>query len=145
MEKRLSGILRAWRAPDCLFIVVRDQDSGNYMAIKFRLKEICHSAGRPDILVRIACRELESFYLGDLVAVEKGLMIRGLSLMHNKRKYRSPDKLGNPSEELCKITRGIYQKVIGSRMIGPHMNIQSNKSKSFQVLLSGILKLLESP
>ena len=65
LEKRLPIKLKAWRNPHCLFVVMRDQDSGDCVAIKNSLAQKCADAGKPETLVRIACRELESFYLGD--------------------------------------------------------------------------------
>ena len=70
LEKRLPKRLRGWQhIEETKFIVLRDQDSADCRLIKQRLIEICREAGRPETLVRIACRELESFYLGDLAAV----------------------------------------------------------------------------
>jgi hypothetical protein len=144
MEKRMPGILRAWRMPDCLFLVIRDQDSGDCAVVKERLTELCRAGGKEDALVRIACRELESFYLGDLAAVEQGLSFRGLSAHQNNRKFRIPDNLGNPAQELVRLTAGRYQKVDGSRSIGPHLALDGNHSHSFNVLLAGIRKLVEA-
>ena len=56
----------------------------------------------------------------------------------NKRKYRIPDKIGSPAEELENITKGIYQKVSGSRKIGSKLSLDSNTSKSFQVFIDSI-------
>ena len=66
MEKQLPRKLRNWQRPDSLFVIVRDQDSGDCVKIKEKLSNICLKAGKPDCLIRIACRELESWYLGDL-------------------------------------------------------------------------------
>lgn len=142
MEKQLEKRLRGWQLPDSVFVVLRDQDSGDCHDVKERLVELCRRAGRDQALVRVACRELESFYLGDLAAVEKGLEVRGLSAKQNKRKYRAPDGMSNPSIELSKLTGHLYQKVSGSRSIGPHLSLNNNRSRSFHVLLSGIRKLV---
>ncbi len=144
LEKQLLRKLRFWQRPDSVFVVMRDQDSGDCRAIKRRLLELCQQAGRGEALVRVACHELESFYLGDLAAVERGLGIRGLAAKQGQSRYRTPDKLGSPSEELKKLTNGKYQKVAGSRAIGGHLNLEKNSSHSFTVLLSGIKKVLES-
>jgi hypothetical protein len=87
LEKRFPIILRAWREPDCSFIIVRDQDSGDCLIVKQRLVALWQGTGRVDVpmLFRIACRELESFYLGDLAAVEKGIGVKGVSSMQNKK------------------------------------------------------------
>lgn len=92
-------------------------------------------------MVRVACRELESFYLGDLAAVEKGLGIKGLKKQQQKRKFRDPDALRHPAEELYRLTGNIYDKVVGSRAIAPYLNLETNSSNSFRVLLSGIANL----
>jgi len=141
LEKGLTRTLKAWRIPNCAFIVIRDQDNGYCMDIKQKLNNLCQQANKDNVLVRVACRELESFYLVDLRAVEKGLQLSGLAIKQNKRKYREPDRLGNPSLELEQLTSGVYQKVSGSRAIAPHLNMEGNKSNSFNVLIAGILKL----
>ena len=142
LEKNLARKLRGWQLPNSVFVVLRDQDAGDCRVVKADLMDICRLSGRNNILVRVACRELESFYLGDLAAVEKGLGVSGISKRQNSRKYRSPDALGNPSEELFKLTGHLYQKVAGSRAISPHLDLKKNRSHSFNVLISGILQLV---
>ena len=44
-------------------------------------------------LIRIACRELESFYLADLQAVEQALGLSGIASQQQTRRYREPDRL----------------------------------------------------
>lgn len=142
LEKQLERRLKGWLAPDSLFVVLRDQDSGDCVAIKTRLVEKCQRANRPTTLVRVACRELESWYLGDLAAVENALQIRNLARHQSTRKYQEPDKLGQPSEELSRLTNGRYQKVAGSRDIGLQLAFEGNYSRSFQFFISGIRKIL---
>ncbi|ETW92066.1 MAG: hypothetical protein ETSY1_45340, partial [Candidatus Entotheonella factor] len=142
LEKQLVKRLRGWQVPDTHFVVMRDQDSGNCFEIKDKLTALCREANRQDVLVRIACRELESFYLGDLVAVEKGLGINNLSRNQDKKKFRAPDELVNPVEELRKLTGNKYQKVSGSRAIGPCLSLTENRSHSFHVLVRGIRELV---
>jgi hypothetical protein len=91
LEKNLKNKLRGWRIPDSVFVVMRDQDSGDCKAIKAKLTDLCREVGREGVLVRVAWRELESFYLGDLVAVEQGLGLKGLDKQQQKKKFRNPD------------------------------------------------------
>jgi hypothetical protein len=144
LEKNLVRKLCEWQLPDSVFVVMRDQDSGDCHVVKQRLLELCTQAGQSDALIRVACRELESFYLGDLAAVEKGLGLNGLSTKQNNRKYRNPDNLGNPSDELVRLTKGGYQKVAGSRAIGIHLDLTRNRSHSFSVLVSGIRRIVDA-
>lgn len=143
LEKNLARVLKARLAPDSYFIVMRDQDAGDCKVIKDWLMELCGQAKRDGVLVRIACHELESFFLGDLIAVEQGLGLTGLQSQQLQKKFRNPDRLGNPAEELFKLTGGAYRKVAGSRAIAPHLSLEGNCSPSFNTLISGIRKLLE--
>ncbi len=141
LEKNLKKKLRGWRMADCIFVVMRDQDSGDCKAIKTKLTDLCREAGKEGVLVRVACRELESFYLGDLAAVEQGLGLSGLRKQQQGKKFRDPDALGNPAEELFRITQHAYDKIAGSRAIAPYLSLEANCSNSFKVLLSGIKNL----
>ncbi|MCI5146525.1 MAG: DUF4276 family protein [Candidatus Electrothrix sp. AR3] len=138
LEKQLIRKLKLWQKPDSKFIVLRDQDAGDCRKIKDNLQKKCREAGQPDAIVRIACHELESFYLGDLQAVEKGLAVSGLAKRQNQRKFRQPDNLPNPAHELTTLTKKSYQKVSGSRAIGRYLNPENNRSNSFKVLIQAL-------
>jgi len=138
LEKQLPIKLRGWRTPDTYFVILRDQDSGNCHDIKRNLKSICDTANKPKVLIRIACRELESWYFGDLAAVEGGLEIDGLSDFQRKAQYRDPDNIIHPSTELKKITKNRYQKVNGSRIIGKHLSLDNTRSRSFRNFIKGL-------
>jgi hypothetical protein len=141
LEKQLVRRIRLYQNPEARFLVLRDQDSNpDCLAIKAKLARMCQEAGRPDTLVRIACRELESFYLADLIAVEEGLELSGLAKHQGNRKFRNPDHLGTPSNELKKLTKGRYQKIGGSRAIGPCLDPTNTRSDSFRNLVAGICK-----
>ena len=143
LEKQLPIKLKGWRTPNTHFIVLRDQDSGRCKAIKRELKDICARAGKPDVLIRIACRELESWYFGDLKAVETGLDITGLGDLQTKAKYRNPDIISNPSIELKRITKNLYQKVSGSRVIGKYLCLDNTRSRSFWNFINGIRGIID--
>ncbi len=142
LEKHLPMRLRAWQNPDALFVVMRDQDSGDCTAIKRGLVKKCTDSGKPDTLVRIACRELESFYLGDLKSVSQAIGPTNIEKHQNKAKFRNPDTLASPSQELKKLAPS-YQKVSGSRVIGPMLDLDNNKSTSFNALINGVRRLIE--
>ena len=142
LEKQLIKKVRGYRNQGAQFIVVRDQDSHpDCKAVKAKLVRLCQEAGKPEALVRIVCRELESFYLADLAAVEKGLELSGLAKRQGERKFRSPDFLGSPSRELATLTKGRYQKISGSRAIGPWLDPDNIRSDSFRNLVTGIRRI----
>ncbi len=144
LEKRLLRKLRGWQLPDTQFVVLRDKDAGDCKAIKQHLISIAHQAGcATEILVRIACHEIESWYLGGLKAVEQGLGVAGLARQQNKRQYRNPDdRVVKPAKELVDLTKGKYQKLAGSREIGSYLDLDNNQSKRFQVFVSGLRRLV---
>jgi len=142
LERQLPIKLRGWRTPDTHFVVLRDADRGDCRTIKRTLQGLCREARRPNVLVRIACRELESWYFGDLQAVETALGIGGLTGLEAKAKYRDPDEINYPSRELKRITKNCYQKVSGSRAIGKHLRLCGSRSTSFQHFMNGVCRIM---
>ncbi|MES2771183.1 MAG: DUF4276 family protein [Pseudomonadota bacterium] len=143
LDKQLEKRLRGYLNPAARFIVMRDQDNHpECRSLKASLLEKCDRAGKASCaLVRIACRELESFYLADLAAVEAGLGLSGLVAKQNKGKFRQPDILVSPSRELEKLSHGMYQKVGGSRAIGAHLDLGNTRSPSFHQLVLALRKM----
>lgn len=130
--------------PETKFIIVHDQDSHDCKKLKSELLEICQNTGNKNILIRIICHELESWFLGDLVAVEKAYRLKpeSLSQQQNKTKFRNPDQLNSAKEELRKLVPEYYPG-IHSKAIAPYLSLTENKSCSFQVFLDGINKILD--
>ena len=143
LQKQLVGKLRAYLNPHARFIVLQDQGSHpDCGVLKARLLELCAQSGRAsDCLVRIACKELETYYLADLWAVEQALEIGGLAAKQGGKKFRAPDRLGSPSAELKTLTRSRYEKVAGSRKLGQHLDLDNGRSPSFNNLIRGIRRL----
>lgn len=138
LEKRLVRTLRAWQQADARFIVLRDQDSGDCVAIKQGLLARCREAGRsPQAKVRIACRELEAWFVGDWSAVAQAFAIPKLAALNQKALYRSPDSLGSPVAELRKHIPQ-YQKRDGARRIGRYLRQETNASPSFRAFVTAI-------
>ena len=143
LERQITKRLRGYVNPQARFIVLRDQDSApDCLALKARLIERCQQSGRHGrSLVRIACTELETYYLADLRAVEQALKVKNLTRRQGSSKFRNPDRLGNPSKELDALTMGCYQKVSGSREIGKHLDPDNECSPSFKNLVKGIRRM----
>lgn len=140
LEKRLVQRMRGWLRPNTRFIVMRDQDSGDCQVIKARLRELCQAAGRDDALIRIACRELESFFVGDWQAIAEAFDAPALAAHGRKAKFRNPDALGCPSAEIKRLIPG-YQKRDGARRISGKLMPERNRSASFKVLFASLQQL----
>lgn len=141
---RLQHRIQYWQRPHSTFLVLCDQDTQDCHQLKEQLAQIVANTGKATrSKIRIACHELENFYLGDLAAVEKGLHVSGLAKLQNKRTYRTPDAITNAPEQLKKITDKTYQKCEGSRAIAQHLDLSGkNKSQSFNELLNAIRTLV---
>ncbi|MBI5119899.1 MAG: DUF4276 family protein [Rhodospirillales bacterium] len=143
LEASVPRKLRAWTNPQAKFIVMRDNDGGDCKKLKGKLSALCSSGGRPETLIRIVCQELESWFLGDLAAVEKSGISpdRNIARKQGKKTYKDPDRLGNAKEELRRIAPS-YMPRTGSHAIAPHMSLDSNRSKSFQVFVGGVRRMI---
>jgi len=143
LEKQITRKIRGYLNPLARFIVIRDQDNNpNCLNIKKNLIKLCGESGRGHhCLVRIACTEIETFYLADLLAVENALEIPELSRYQQSKKFRAPDYLGCPSRELRILTKNKYEKVRGSRLIGGHLQIDNERSPSFKNLIAAIRRM----
>lgn len=135
LQQSIPRKVKAWNTPDTKFVIVQDQDSADCAALKKRLLELAKPAER-EVLVRIACRELEAWYFGDLDAVSQayGKDLRGLA---KKRKYRVPDEIVNPKRELQQILPK-HQQIEGARKISRYMTIEGNTSQSFRCFVDGV-------
>lgn len=142
LENNLFRIFRCNGGPGNYYIIMRDQDSGDCHAIKRNLLNKLKKYNKENVsLVRIACHELESFFLGDLEAVGKGLNINHIAKMQNKKIYRNPDNIANASEQLKKITKQLYKKGTSPSLISQYLKLDgSNRSQSFAALLDAIKK-----
>lgn len=140
LEKQLTRKVRGYQNNRARFIVLRDQDNHpDCLALKRKLLDLCIDSGKASrCLVRLACKEVETFYLADLHAVEQALKLTGLAAKQLERKFRTPDQLGSPSRELRNLTSQRYEKVAGSRAIGKHLNLENDRSPSFRNLVAAI-------
>jgi hypothetical protein len=102
LQRSIPVKLRGWREPDVHFVIMHDQDSNDCIQLKKNLSKLARENYRPDTLIRIVCTELESWFLGDIEAIEKAY---AQNLTHKKGKamYRMPDNIKNAKEELRKL------------------------------------------
>jgi hypothetical protein len=146
LHKNLLNKMSSWHKPNSFFIVLQDQDSNDCKILKQALNQLCKQSGQ-SYTIRIACHELESYFLGDLAAVAKAFKMPSLEKQQTKSKYRNPDVLGNAAQELEKITQKQYRKVAGTRAIAHHLNLAPghNTSTSFRHLLQSIRAVIPTP
>lgn len=144
LQKRLPRRVRAYRSypEDVKLIVVHDQDSADCIKLKQQLvKLIKNEDVNIQFLVRIACRELENWYLGDLKAVEKVYPKSKASGLSRKAKFRNVDKIQG-SREMEYLSKE-FGKTSCARSLAPIIDIEDNTSVSFNQFISGLNKFLK--
>jgi hypothetical protein len=151
LPKILRGYGRSLQTSDAVLVVI-DLDDSDCLQLKRELVSIleqCHP--KPNTLFRIAIEEIEAWFLGELSAL--------------KRAYpRAKDSVLNAyiQDSICgtweKMADAVYPggsvklKPLGYPLIGevkcdwarkitPHMDIDHNGSRSFQVFCSGVRRL----
>jgi hypothetical protein len=141
LQKSIPRKLQAWQYPNAYFIVLHDQDSHDCKHLKSELLALCPHDKLANILIRIVCTELESWFFGDLLAVEKAFPAKPLQGLSKKAKYRIPDAVRHPAKELQKHIPE-YQKVAGARAIAPFLSPE-NTSSSFQQFIGGVQRSVQ--
>lgn len=141
--KSIPRKLRAWREPNVRFVVIIDNDNRDCRELKREIQASCQKSGRDDALVRIACQELEAWYLGDPEALAAAFGDRGLLDRLRRARFRDPDTLPRPSDELARLVPA-FQKVSGARAMANHIDRTRNRSPSFRIFAAGIDQVAEA-
>jgi len=135
--------------PDSFILVTRDKDSADCKVVKRNLVEILKDTCDSPFLVRIVCTELECWFLGDLEAIQKIYKRFKPENFKDTKEFRNVDAIQNAPTKLLEIIpeltkRKKFYKMEFSESIAPHLDLERNKSISFNHLISGIKKLIES-
>ncbi len=135
LRKSLPRKLRAWdHSLVERFIVLHDQDANDCMNLKRDLLELCRHSRHPESIVRIVCRELESWYLGNLTATMKILGIKKALHKVPRKIATHPDSDLKPSIRLKRLLPN-YSKIASSRVLGPTLPLENNNSRSFNLFV----------
>ena len=144
LEKSVPRKLRAWREPGVRFVVVRDNDRGDCVALKARLRGLCADRRGEDVLIRIVCQELEAWYLGEPDALADAFRNESLRRIGSKARFRRPDHIPYPARALAQLVPQ-YQKIGCARALANHLNRERNRSPSFRAMMDGVERLAMRP
>jgi hypothetical protein len=142
LEQNLSRKMRSWSYGSPHFIILRDNDGSDCAVLKERLRRHAEISGKP-FHIRMVCQELESWFLGDLMAVEAAFPTSRASQQLKTAKFRNPDQLTNASDELARLTK-VYGKTSKANAISPHLELERNTSPSFRLLFQTLASLFPS-
>ncbi|WP_374555412.1 DUF4276 family protein [Aquitalea pelogenes] len=140
LDTSIPQKLKAWNVPNDRFIILRDTDGANCIDLKKRYIKICKDCRREDTLIRLVCQELESWYIGDLAALSAAFTDPKLNSPVNRKRFINPDEWVKPSSELTRLIKS-FQKVSGARLMAETLNMQGNRSTSFNFFISGLTRV----
>ena len=148
LEKALTEkIASLSRIEGAKILVTIDQDTNDCKLLKQKLTNIISENCNCDYKIRIVCKELESWLLGDLSAIEKAFPRFKSVLYSDKEQMRNVDKIkGKPSDFLLRIVpefkdRKKLPKLESSKKIAPFLDIDNNNSESFNHTINAIRQL----
>lgn len=144
LERQMVKKMRLWLRPGAAFVVLRDQDAADCRTVRQGLMERVTESGRSPCLVRVACRELEAWVVGDWASIAGAFGRPGLATHGQKQEFRTPDAIQRPVEAIRKYIPD-YQKRDGARRVGPLLDPQANRSASFRAFCSGLQRLVAGP
>jgi hypothetical protein len=144
LRKSIPNKVRAFShsSEEVKIVILHDQDSNDCKVLKRQIQDLCIQNGDCPTLIRIVCKELEAWYLGDMDAIQK--VYPRFKANNHKRvaKFRNPD-ICNASDELQRVIPD-FQKGYASREISKHLNIEENQSESFIQFRDGIRSFLSA-
>ncbi len=142
LDRSIPRKLAAWRIPGDRFVILRDSDGADCIEVKHRLLAMCERADRAQTLVRLACQERESWYLGDLEALAAAFGAPKVNTTALRKRWSRPDEIRKPSTQVKRLVPA-FQKVGGARLMAQHLDLgtQRNKSRSFQAFIAGVQRV----
>lgn len=142
LESNMVRKIESWNYNAPHFIILRDNDGGDCLALKNRLLDLVSQTSKPHH-IRIVCQELEAWFLGDLKAVEAAYPNSNAASKQNSNPYRTPDMPTNASQLIEQFT-GVSTKVGRAEQIAHHLDLSANRSYSFQVLVRTLKTLISA-
>lgn len=159
LPQRLHGYQRWAGSAGLGLVVVVDQDGDDCHDLKGRLVDCAVDSGMSccsvlsrttgGVLNRIAIEELEAWFFGDVAALVAAYPGVPASL-GSRRRFRDPDGVsGGTWEALERVLmdaghhRGGLVKSRAAADIAAHMDVENNRSRSFQVFRDGVRFLVQ--
>jgi len=150
--KRLPKRMQAYAnflPDDWRIVVLVDRDNDDCKKLKQALCTASYVMTQKKgfvVLHRIAIEELEAWFLGDIPAIRVEFPKVPANL-DKKQKFRDPDAIkGGTWKTLDKLIKdygyqGLFKTDFAKR-VAPFMDIENNRSKSFQVFRDGLRKIV---
>lgn len=141
------------RIPGARLLILIDQDNSDCLQLKGELQAILDE-GRIacPYKIRIVCRELETWFLGDPEAIGAAFPRFNPGSVINRPEFKKTDALQNPPERLLRLIPE-YQsdklktlpKIQTAEKISPHLSRERNRSHSFGQFINAAIDLVRQP
>lgn len=154
LPDRFRVLSSRMRYENVKIVVLVDRDDDDCLLLKERLNKIAGDAALragwgdqgADVVNRIVVDELEAWYFGDIPALRM-LYPRLSPSLGEQVRYRDPDGIKGGTWEaldrlLVKHGYGRLNKFTLASRIAAHMDVEANRSRSFQVFRDGIRRLV---
>jgi len=149
LKKRLPKVIPSLsKTNDVRILITIDQDKNNCKKLKTELEKIVQEKCLCPYKIRIVCKELESWFFGDLEAVTKAYPRFNSTLHRNKTKMKNVDEIEQPNKEFLKIIPDFKNinrlpKVEFAERVSAHLSLDHNTSLSFQNTINAIKFLIK--
>jgi hypothetical protein len=136
---------------DWRIVILVDEDRSDCQELKRKLCDATSVVTKHKgniVLHRIAVEELESWFIGDVTAIRSEYEKIPVSLSQ-QAKFRNPDAIkGGTWEQLDKILKKYgyetgLQKIDFAQKVSPHMDVENNLSRSFQIFRDGLRNIVK--
>jgi Domain of unknown function (DUF4276) len=136
---------------DWRIVILVDEDRSDCQELKRKLCDASSVVTKHKgniVLHRIAVEELESWFIGDVTAIRSEYEKIPVSLSQ-QAKFRNPDIIkGGTWEQLDKILKKYgyetgLQKIDFAEKVSPHMDVDNNLSRSFQIFRDGLRSIVK--
>ena len=126
-------------------LVAVDQDFDNCLNLKSELQEALQGCTTP-YKIRIVCRDLECWFLGDFEAIGKAYPRFKPSLYSSKARFRDVDAIPHSASAILKIVPELFgrkhlPKIEFSGKVSEFLTVDRNRSVSFGHMVSAIREL----
>lgn len=137
------------KIPGSVILITQDQDNDDCKVVKQRIIDLLDNKCACIYSVRIVCRELESWFLGDLHAIQRAYPRFRIDNHIHKSEFKNVDAIQKPNNYLLRIIpeysgRDKLPKLETSEKISKFLDINNNTSESFKQTLLAIRTLIAS-
>jgi hypothetical protein len=134
--------IRAWADENVRFLILHDQDLADCIQLKRELLALVPLEKRNRTQVRIVCRELEAWYLGDLPALIAADLVssRSIDAIRGRPALRDPDRIDDPKRQFYQL-HNETGAILLARRIAPHLQPDRSRSHSFRLFIRTLLDL----